>query len=100
MTLIPTYTKEQILKYIDAVELLRPELYESPKKEKILKELIQFGVQSQQQAQSNISREQPYSDACGCIGGPEGCSMCNCELYSKTYLFRFHLYLHYFYSDD
>ena len=37
MNLIPIYSKEQVLAYIAAVELLEPELYQSPKKEKILK---------------------------------------------------------------
>ena len=55
MNLIPIYSKEQVLAYIAAVELLEPELYQSPKKEKILKELIEFRITSQEKAQYNIT---------------------------------------------
>ena len=42
MSLIPIYSKEQVLAYIAAVELLEPELYQSPKKEKILNDLKKY----------------------------------------------------------
>ena len=99
MSLIPIYSKEQVLAYIAAVELLKPDYYQSSNREEILKELIQFRVDSQQEAQSNISREEPGGGACGCMGGPKGCSMCNCELSWKAYSYRYHLYLHYFYPE-
>ena len=99
MSLIPICSKEQVLAYIAAVELLEPELYQSPKKEKILKDLIEFRITSQEKAQHNVTQEAPYADACGCMGGPEGCSMCYCSLTHKSYAYRFHLYLHYFYPE-
>ena len=99
MNLIPIYTKEQILAFITAVELLKPEQYQSPKKEEILKDLIEFRITSQEEAQHNVTREEPYTGDCGCMGGPKGCSMCYCSLTHKSYAYRFHLYLHYFYPE-
>ena len=99
MNLIPIYTKEQVLSFIAAVELLKPEQYQSPKKEEILKDLIEFRITSQEKAQHNVTQEAPYTDACGCMGGPEGCSMCYCSLTHKSYAYRYHLYLHYFYPE-
>ena len=95
MPLIPIYTKEQLQSWIDAVELLKPDLYDK----KIFEELIQFKVKTQEEALQNINRKEPSSYPCGCLGGPEGCSMCYCSLTHKSYAYRFHLYLHYFYPE-
>lgn len=97
MTLIPIYTLEQIQAYIEAVELLNPELYEN--KDKILKELIEFRITTQEESQHNVTREKPYTGVCGCVGGPKGCNMCNCQLIIRSYTYRFHLYKHFFYPE-
>ena len=94
MSLIPLYTKEQIQARIDAVELLKTDYF----KEDILLELAKFRVKSQEEAQANVNREEPLGYACGCMGGPSGCSMCNCALVHQSYAYRFHLYMHYFYK--
>lgn len=98
MSLVPLYSKEQVTSWLDAVELLNPERYEN--KEKVLKELIEFSVKTASEAQQNISRDQPCSSPCGCMGGPKGCSLCNCQLRHLTHTYRFHLYLHYFYPEN
>lgn len=96
MSLIPMYSKEQLESWIAAVELLNPDLYD----QKIFEELIQFRVKTQEEALQNINREEPSSYPCGCLGGPSGCSMCHCRLTHKSYAYRFHLYMHYFYKED
>lgn len=98
MSLVPLYSKEQIQSWLDAVVLLNPERYE--KKEEILKELIEFSIKTQQSAQENLKREQPLGSPCGCMGGPSGCSLCNCQLTHLTYTYRFHLYMYYFYPEE
>lgn len=98
MSLVPLYSKEQVTSWIDAVELLNPERYEN--KEAILKELIEFRIKTASDAQHNLSREQPCAVPCGCMGGPKGCSLCNCQLTHLTYTYRFHLYMYYFYPES
>ena len=100
MTLIPIYSKDQVLAFIAAVELLKPEQYQSPKKEEILKDLIHFRITSQEEAQYNVTQEEPYTGDCGCMGGPKGCNMCNCELIWKSYSYRYHIYMSYFYPEN
>lgn len=94
MSIIPIYTKEEIQARIDAIELLNPNFFN----EDTLKELTQFYIKSQSDAQKNVNTDEPNTYPCGCLGGPVGCSMCRCEIYSKAYEYRFHLYMHYFYK--
>jgi hypothetical protein len=94
VSIIPIYTKEEIQARIDAVELLNPNSFN----EDTLKELTQFYIKSQSDAQKNVNIDEPNTYPCGCLGGPSGCSMCRCEIYSQAYAYRFHLYMHYFYK--
>lgn len=98
-TIIPLLSEEQVLKYINAVEVLNPKRYTTEIKNKNLIQLIKFKITSQKEAQINLNSNRPYLFACGCMGGPEGCSFCNCELVHSAYDYRYHLYLYYFYPN-
>lgn len=94
MSLIPMYAEEIVQSWMDATELLKPNFFN----EETMKELIQFRVKTQEEAQQNINRDEPSAYPCGCMGGPSGCSMCHCRLTHQSYAYRFHLYMHYFYK--